>query len=84
MDKRIKGTLRSYLRWPLLLSIFLLAVNIHIYVFDTRAGIVMTCYLVVYIAVALTLYSFKRSSLLKDLVQYCILSLIHISEPTRP
>ena len=72
MDKRIKGTLRSYLRWPLLLSIFLLAVNIHIYVLDTRAGVVMTCYLVVYIAVAITLYSFKRSSLLKDLVQYCI------------
>ena len=72
MDKRIKGTLRSYLRWPLILSIFLLAVNIHIYTFDTRAGVVMTCYLIIYIIIAIALYSFKRSSLLKDLVHYCI------------
>lgn len=72
MDKRIKGTLRSYLRWPLLLSIFLLAANIHIYTFDTRAGVVTTCYLIIYIIIAIALYSFKRSSLLKDLVHYCI------------
>ena len=72
MDKRIKGTLRSYLRWPLMLSILLLAMNIHIYVFSVKAGLVMTAYLVIYIIVAAILYSFRRSSLLKDLVQYCI------------
>ena len=35
---RIQGTLRSYLRWPLLLSPLLLAMNIHIYTMSIKAG----------------------------------------------
>lgn len=69
---RIQGTLRSYLRWPLLLSPLLLAMNIHIYTLDLMIGAIMTIYVLLYIIIAFLLLYFKRRALLKDIVQYAV------------
>lgn len=69
-SNKIKGTLRSYLRWPLLLGILLIVMNIHIYFIDIFAGVIMSVYVLVYLIIAVLLYYFKRTSLLHDLVQY--------------
>ncbi len=69
---KIRGTLRSYLRWPLLLGFLLIAMNLHIYLIDTRAGIYMSGYVVIYLLIALLIYRFKRSALLHDLVDYSL------------
>lgn len=69
---RIQGTLRSYLMWPLLLTPLLVAMNIHTYTMDVKIGFIMTCYVIVYVAVAFFLFYFKRRALLRDLVQYAV------------
>ena len=69
---RIQGTLRSYLRWPLMLTPLLLAMNVHIYFLDVKAGAVMTIYVLLYTIIAFLLLYFKREQLLKDIVTYAI------------
>ena len=64
--------MRSYLRWPLMLSLLLAAVNLHIYTLDVQIGILMTIYVILYIIIALLLFFYKRKALLGDLVQYAI------------
>ena len=69
-NNKIKGTLRSYLRWPLLLAVLLIIMNIQIYFVNLKAGIIMSIYVVVYLIIAVLLFYFKRSALLHDLVDY--------------
>lgn len=64
--------MRSYLRWPLMLSLLLAAVNLHIYTLDVQIGILMTIYVILYIIIAVLLFFYKRKALLGDLVQYAI------------
>ena len=51
-QNRIKGTLKSYLRWPLLLGLLLIVMNVHIYVTNLRAGIIMSIYVLFYLIIA--------------------------------
>lgn len=69
-NNKIKGTLRSYLRWPLLLGILLIIMNIQIYTVNIKAGCIMTAYVIVYLIIAVLLYYFKRGALLHDLIEY--------------
>lgn len=71
-NNKIKGTLRSYLRWPLLLGILLIFMNLQIYTVSLKAGIIMSAYIAVYLIVAVLLYYFKRGALLHDLVDYAM------------
>ena len=68
----IKGTLRSYLRWPIILAVLLIVMNIQIYTIDLLAGLVMSGYVAVYLLIAILLYFFKRKALLQDLVNYAM------------
>lgn len=69
-QNRIKGTLRSYLRWPLLLGILLVIMNLQIYTVHIRAGVIMSAYVALYLLIAVFLFFFKRRALLRDLVDY--------------
>lgn len=69
-QNRIRGTLRSYLRWPLLLGILLIVMNLQIYTVHIRAGVIMTAYIIIYLVIAALLYFFKRGAVLRDLVDY--------------
>lgn len=69
-DNKIRGTLRSYLRWPLMLGILLIVMNIQIYTVSLRAGVIMSVYTAVYLLIAVLLYHFKRRALLHDLIDY--------------
>ncbi len=70
--KKIQGTLRSYLRWPLMLSPLLIAMNFHVYTWNIKAGTLMTCYILLYIAISFLLYFLKRKAIWRDMVQYAI------------
>lgn len=69
-QNKIRGTLRSYLRWPLLLGILLIVMNIQIFTINKKAGFIMAVYVLVYLLIAVILYYFKRGALLHDLVEY--------------
>lgn len=67
---KIKGALKVYLSWPLLLSTLLILMNISIYLIDNKAGTVMMGFLAVYIIISLILFLVKRNIIIGELVRY--------------
>lgn len=49
---KLSGQLRSYLRWPLILSILMLVMNIGMYFVDVMAGMWFTLFFAVYVIAA--------------------------------
>ena len=69
-NMRLKGQLKLYMRWPMIMSVLLVAMNIWIYMVDTRSGIVMSVGVLLYILIVGILYLRNRTALFADLVQF--------------
>lgn len=69
---KMRKILTNYLRWPLVLGIILIIMNIHVYTLDTQIAMYITCYVGAYLVLALLLFLFKRRSVLRDLVSYAM------------
>ncbi|HIZ82251.1 MAG TPA: DHH family phosphoesterase [Candidatus Mediterraneibacter pullistercoris] len=67
---RLKGQLRMYMSWPLIMTILLVAVDVWVYVIDKRAGFIMSVFILIYLAIAGGLYFYNRSLILADLIQF--------------
>ncbi len=67
---RLKGQLRMYMSWPLIMTILLAAVDVWVYVIDKRAGFIMTVFILIYLGIAGGLYFYNRSLILADLIQF--------------
>ena len=69
---RLKGQLRMYMHWPLIMAVLLIAMNIWIYVIDKRAGFLMSVFILIYLGIAGGLYFYNRSLILADLIQFSV------------
>lgn len=69
-NMRLKGQLRMYMQWPLIMTILLLAMNIWMYMTDQKAGLTMTVFVIIYVVIVGLLYFYKRSLILADLIQF--------------
>lgn len=67
---RLKGQLRMYMQWPLIMTILLLAMNIWMYMTDQKAGLTMTVFVIIYVVIVGLLYFYNRSLILADLIQF--------------
>jgi len=67
---RIKGVLRTYLNCSIYLGILLAIVNLVIYLVDYRAGLILSCFVLLYFGVTLYLYLRNKSVLLNELVSF--------------
>ena len=67
---RLKGQLRMYMSWPLIMAILLAAVDVWVYVIDKKAGLIMTVFILIYLGIAGGLYFYNRSLSLADLIQF--------------
>lgn len=74
MSRRLKlnNALKSYLLWPILLTVLLLGMNLNIYVIDRKAGIVMAVFVLVYFLIAVSIYFLKRHKIAAELVRYAM------------
>lgn len=72
MDKKvkIKGQLKTYLQWPAILTVFLLIMNIALYVVNRRAGALASIFLAVYILIVAILYFYNRPVLMSELISF--------------
>lgn len=72
MNKKIKlrGQLNAYLKWPLLLSLMIIAMNVAVYFVDRKAGTLVSLFVAVYIAVVVLIYFQKRPVLLNELISF--------------
>lgn len=69
-NMRLKGQLRMYMQWPLIMTILLLAMNIWMYMTDQKAGLMMTVFVIIYAMIVGLLYFYNRSLILADLIQF--------------
>ena len=69
---RLKGQLRMYMHWPLIMTVLLIAMNIWMYMIDKRAGLIMSVFIIIYLGIADSLYFYNRSLILADLIQFSV------------
>ena len=69
---RLKGQLRMYMHWPLIMTVLLIAMNIWMYMIDKRAGLIMSIFIIIYLGIAGSLYFYNRSLILADLIQFSV------------
>lgn len=69
---KLKGNLKSYLRWPIVLSAVFIVMDIQMYIFDKKIGILGTCYLAIYMLAAVSIYFSGRKRLRRDLIDFAI------------
>lgn len=67
---KVKGTLQSYLRWPIMLSLLLIIMNVGIFIIDKEAGLAMTGFVIIYVIISMSLYFFKRPLVMGDIIRY--------------
>lgn len=72
MKKNIKlrGALKWYFRWPLLLTLLLVCMTLCIYTVDHKAAGVMLFFVGIYFLIALLLYLFKRPNVFVEIVRF--------------
>ncbi|MDO4166109.1 MAG: DHH family phosphoesterase [Eubacteriales bacterium] len=69
-DIKLKGRLRTYLRWPLFLSLLLLVMVVQLFIEDRRAGFIGFCYFAVFFLLALILRYTGHRKLRLDLIHF--------------
>jgi c-di-AMP phosphodiesterase-like protein len=67
---KLKGHLKSYLQTALWLGILLAVINIAIYFLDIKSGICVTVFLVIYMAVMLTLLYRNKPIIMNEFVDF--------------
>ena len=67
---RLKGHINIYLKWPLILGIFLFLTTIVIFAIDQKAGLVSLCADVIYLLIAVVLFRYHNPSIMSELVNF--------------
>ncbi|MGN1166407.1 MAG: DHH family phosphoesterase [Lachnospiraceae bacterium] len=67
---RLKGQLRMYMQLPAVMVIVLVIMNIWILMIDYQAGALMSIFVVIYILVVAFLYTYSKTKIVKDLVEF--------------
>ncbi len=67
---KLKGRLKSYLQSSLYLGFLLIAVDLLIYLINYRAGMVLTCFLVFYFAITISLMFYNKPIIINELISF--------------
>lgn len=67
---KLKGQLKSYVQWPILLTILLIVMNIWIYLIDIEAGGLMSIFVVIYIIISMILYLYNRPLIMNEIISF--------------
>lgn len=67
---KLKGQLKSYMRWPFFLTLLLFGMNVAIYCVNLKAGAVATGFTAIYVVVVVLLYYQKRPAVLNELISF--------------
>ncbi len=67
---KLKGQLRNYMYWPLLLTILLVIMNIPAYFIHIKMGLLFSAFVVLYFLVVLIAYRFNKPVILNELISF--------------
>ena len=68
--RRVRGTFRLYLQWPLFLSALLIVLTAIVGAVSLKAGIIVSIFTLVYIGTALWLYFSRKRGMLEGLISF--------------
>ena len=64
-DVQLKGRLKVYMQWPIVMALLLAALNVWVLVIDRRAAAIMLVFVFIYIVGTGFLYIYCKSSLMQ-------------------
>lgn len=67
---KLKGNLKNYMYWPLLLTILLVIMNIPLYWVSKEAGAMVSLFIVIYFIVVVFAYNFNKPVLVNELINF--------------
>lgn len=67
---KLKGHLRNYMYWPLLLTVVLVLLNAPMYFWDRKAAAVVSCFVAVYVIVVTVAYHANKPMLVNELINF--------------
>ncbi len=67
---KLKGRMKSYLQSSLYLGFLLIAVDVLIYFIDIRAGLVLSCFIIFYLAIVLSLMFYNKPIIINELISF--------------
>lgn len=72
MGKKIqlKGSVKSYILWPIQMGILLIPINFFIFALDKMAGAVLTVFTIAYVGGILFLYIRNRAGIINELISF--------------
>ena len=68
--RKVRGTFRLYLQWPLFLSGLLIVLTAIVGAVSLKAGIIVSVFMLVYIGIALWLYFSRKRGMLEGLISF--------------
>lgn len=69
---KLKGQLKAYMRWPLILSLLIAAMVIGMFFIDFRCGLIGLCCLVIYIIVSVVIYMRMKPTIVNEMVDFAL------------
>ena len=72
MNKRIKfrGKLKSYMLWPLYLTIVWLCIDIPLIMYDTKSGLILSAFTVLYLILVMLLFWRSRTVIANEVINF--------------
>ena len=67
---RVRGTFRTYLQWPLMMSVFMILLTALVAAVSLKAGIIVSVFTLIYIGIALWLYFSRKRGILAGLISF--------------
>lgn len=67
---KLKGRLKSYLQSSLYLGFLLIVVDILIFLLEYRAGLVLTCFIIFYFAIIISLMFYNKPIIINELISF--------------
>ena len=67
---KLKGHMKVFMRWPMILSVLLIITNILVYIINVKAGLVVTLSIFIYIGVAVVVLRCHRPFIVNDLIAF--------------
>lgn len=67
---RLKGRLKRYMQTSLYLGFLLMIVNLAVYLFSIPAGLIVTCFTLLYFAVVVSLQLYNKPVIMNEMVSF--------------
>ena len=68
---KIKGQLKLYMQWPVILAVLLILMDICVFRINRRAGAIASGFLAVYLLIVIFLYHHSRAIIMNELISFC-------------